>query len=31
MSELAEKHCVPCRGGVPPLKGDQITALLDTA
>jgi 4a-hydroxytetrahydrobiopterin dehydratase len=30
MSELAEKHCVPCRGGVPPLKGDQITALLDT-
>jgi 4a-hydroxytetrahydrobiopterin dehydratase len=29
MSELAEKHCVPCRGGVPPLKGDQITALLD--
>jgi 4a-hydroxytetrahydrobiopterin dehydratase len=29
MSELAEKHCVPCRGGVPPLKMDQITALLD--
>ena len=21
MSKLAEQHCVPCRGGVPPLKG----------
>ncbi len=21
---LAEKHCVPCRGGVPPLKGDAL-------
>jgi 4a-hydroxytetrahydrobiopterin dehydratase len=21
---LAEKHCVPCRGGVPPLKGDPL-------
>jgi 4a-hydroxytetrahydrobiopterin dehydratase len=21
---LAEKHCVPCRGGVPPLKGDEL-------
>ena len=21
---LAEKHCVPCRGGVPPLKGAEI-------
>jgi 4a-hydroxytetrahydrobiopterin dehydratase len=29
MSELAEKHCVPCRGGVPPLNTDQIAALLD--
>ena len=27
MSELASRECVPCRGGVPPLKGDQITAL----
>ncbi|MDW8308766.1 MAG: 4a-hydroxytetrahydrobiopterin dehydratase [Verrucomicrobiales bacterium] len=26
MSELAAKECVPCRGGVPPLKG---RALLD--
>jgi 4a-hydroxytetrahydrobiopterin dehydratase len=23
---LAEKHCVPCRGGVPPLQGDAIEA-----
>jgi 4a-hydroxytetrahydrobiopterin dehydratase len=21
---LADKHCVPCRGGVPPLKGDDL-------
>lgn len=24
---LSEKHCVPCRGGVPPLKGEQLEAL----
>ena len=24
MSELAERQCVPCRGGVPPIKGEQI-------
>ena len=24
MSNLAEKHCVPCRGGVPPLAGEQL-------
>jgi 4a-hydroxytetrahydrobiopterin dehydratase len=24
---LAEKTCVPCRGGVPPLKGDALNAL----
>jgi 4a-hydroxytetrahydrobiopterin dehydratase len=24
---LAEKHCVPCRGGVPPLKGEALEAL----
>ena len=28
MSELAKKRCVPCRGGVPALKGDQIKSLL---
>jgi 4a-hydroxytetrahydrobiopterin dehydratase len=21
---LADKHCVPCRGGVPPLRGDEL-------
>jgi 4a-hydroxytetrahydrobiopterin dehydratase len=21
---LAEKHCVPCRGGVPPLEGGKL-------
>ena len=21
---LAEQHCVPCRGGVPPLKGPEL-------
>lgn len=24
---LADKTCVPCRGGVPPLKGDALSAL----
>ena len=28
MSDLSDKTCVPCRGGVPPLKGDQIAPLL---
>ena len=27
MSSLAEKTCVPCRGGVPPLKGETLRAL----
>ncbi len=27
VSELATKQCVPCRGGVPPLKGNDLTAL----
>ena len=27
MSELSEKNCVPCRGGVPPLKGDALRSL----
>ena len=26
-SELASKTCVPCRGGVPPLKGEELKAL----
>jgi 4a-hydroxytetrahydrobiopterin dehydratase len=29
MSELASKQCVPCRGGVPPLQGSEISRLLD--
>ena len=28
MSELSKRECVPCRGGVPPLKGAEITTLL---
>lgn len=28
MSELAGRECVPCRGGVPPLKGDEIQDLI---
>jgi len=24
MSDLASKTCVPCRGGVPPLKGTEL-------
>jgi len=27
MSELATKNCIPCRGGVPPLKGKELDAL----
>jgi len=28
MSDLASKTCVPCRGGMPPLKGDELASLL---
>jgi 4a-hydroxytetrahydrobiopterin dehydratase len=28
MSDLATRACVPCRGGVPPLTGEQIAPLL---
>ena len=27
MTELADKKCVPCRGGVPPLKGKELAPL----
>jgi 4a-hydroxytetrahydrobiopterin dehydratase len=27
-SELADKECVPCRGGVPPLTADKVRNLL---
>ena len=26
-SDLAAKQCVPCRGGVPPLEGDELADL----
>lgn len=28
MSALLQEDCVPCRGGVPPLDGDEINMLL---
>ena len=28
MMGLAQKKCVPCRGGVPPLKGKELDKLL---
>ena len=28
-SNLADRHCVPCRGGVPPLKGDELRKYAD--
>ncbi len=28
MSELATRTCVPCKGGVPPLKAAELTDLL---
>lgn len=26
--QLADKQCVPCRGGVPPLKGNELQLML---
>jgi len=26
--DLAERNCVPCRGGIPPLKGEAIEPYL---
>lgn len=28
MTDLAAQNCVPCRGGVPPLKGAALQALV---
>jgi 4a-hydroxytetrahydrobiopterin dehydratase len=28
-SDLAAKHCVPCRGGTPPLAGAKLKELAD--
>ena len=27
MSELSQKECIPCKGGVPPLQGEALNAL----
>ena len=27
MSNLADKTCVPCKGGVPPLKGNELAEM----
>jgi 4a-hydroxytetrahydrobiopterin dehydratase len=29
MTDLAERRCVPCRGGVPPLGAAEIAPLLE--
>ena len=29
MSGLAERDCVPCKGGVPPMRADEISVLLE--
>ena len=29
MNELAKGTCIPCKGGVPPLKGEELEALLE--
>jgi len=26
-NELAKKQCIPCKGGVPPLKGEDLAKL----
>ncbi len=27
MTELADKECIPCRGGIPALKGNELQKL----
>lgn len=29
MTDLAQKVCIPCRGGVPPLAGRELASLLE--
>ncbi len=29
MSDLASRECVPCRGGIPPLRGTEIKEFAD--
>jgi len=28
-SALADRECIPCKGGVPPLEGDELRALTE--
>lgn len=27
MSDLSQMHCIPCKGGIPPLKGAELNTL----
>lgn len=29
MNDLAKRECIPCKGGVPSLKGNDLTSLLE--
>ncbi len=29
MNDLASRECVPCRGGMPPMRGDEIKEFSD--
>jgi 4a-hydroxytetrahydrobiopterin dehydratase len=29
MSDLASKECIPCRGGIPPLEGEDLAELAE--
>ena len=29
MSDLASRECIPCRGGIPPLEGEELTKLAE--
>ena len=29
MVDLASRECVPCRGGVPPMRGDEIKKFVE--
>ena len=29
MSDLAKKTCIPCKGGIPPMKGSKLDGLLE--
>lgn len=29
MEDLASRECVPCKGGIPPMKGDEIKRFLN--